>query len=152
MSESAINQMVLEYAKAVSKRPSLRKREKDASVEEFDASESLGYETFKRGDMVEWCPNVHAQEEAEDDIFEVVYGCAVLKHRGQQRRYLITYAETLNQFSVNAWSSWKRVPVSSAGRAFHKLSSLLVCAYSRTTWCFIITFHSNIYCPSTQKT
>ena len=41
---------------------------------------------------------------------EIVYGVQVYQHRGQQRRNLISFDPARGKFSVNSWSSWRRIP------------------------------------------
>lgn len=72
----------------------------------------MGYHSFKRGDLVVWDGE---RDEGDDHMCEIMYACMVFTHRGQQRRLLITYQSDLNQFSINPWTSWKRVLEDTAG-------------------------------------
>lgn len=83
---------------------SMRKtRKKGGTVD--DARLDLGYRSYKRGDVVVW---VGEESTPVAEICETVFACMVLDHRGQQRRFLITYSARINKFSVNAWTSWER--------------------------------------------
>ena len=61
-----------------------------------------GMATFRRGDTVISTGPTGAQE--------AVYGVMIFNHRKQQHRYVITYDEQLEQFSMGSWTAWRRVP------------------------------------------
>lgn len=95
-----------DHEKALSMRPTRRKKSLDASVV---SDCNLGYYSFKRGDIMQW-DGEHNEgvSISKEPIREVVYAGMVLDNRGQQRRYLITYDRSMNKFSLNTWCSWKR--------------------------------------------
>lgn len=91
---------------------------------------TMGYKSFKRGDLVVWDGPIEDDNEVDGEVIEVVYGCMVFNHRKQQRRYLITYSPELNSFSTNCWPSWKRKPATPramSDRARRKTSYMLSC-------------------------
>lgn len=84
-----------------SKRPT---RSKSKSESELDSGSPLGYRSMKRGEVVIW----NGEQVTKDQIIkEIIFACFVHTHRGQQRRYLITFEPTLCKFSINSWVSWK---------------------------------------------
>lgn len=101
-----------EYGDILTRRPTRHPKEGDVS---------LGYHTFKRGDIVTWDPRGEATCK-DTPICEMVYGCMVFKDRKQQRRLLITYAEEVDTFSVNAWCSWTRENLKKQALAIQNLS------------------------------
>ena len=65
-----------------------------------------GLATFRFGDSVISTGLVGAEGSAT----ETVFGVMSLSHRKQQHRYIISYDEQLEQFSVGSWTAWRRIP------------------------------------------
>lgn len=76
------------------------------SAKQKKENDNFGYHTFRRGDVVVW---IGEQEDEDIEYTEIVYGAISCSHRGQQRRFLLTYCVQQNLFSANTWCVWKRV-------------------------------------------
>lgn len=104
------------HQRSVSQRPARKaKKKKDDTT-----CENLGYQSFKRGDLVRW----DGEQDHEDEVVEVVYANMVFYHRNQQRRYLITYERKLDKFSIGTWTSWALVPNPSGNRVYMRAMQL----------------------------
>ena len=77
-----------------------------------------GLATFRRGDCVVHTGASGAQAPAE----EIVFGLMSFFHRRQQYRYLITFDDTREEFSISSWTAWRRVPAAGVD-----LSDVKVC-------------------------
>ena len=66
-----------------------------------------GLATFRRGDYVVYTGATCADERPAE---EIVFGVMSFFHRKQQYRYLITFDETLEEFSIGSWTAWRRLP------------------------------------------
>lgn len=109
LSEEALTEVCTKHEALVKTRPRPTRSNKKATSDEGpDVDMTMGYQSFKRGDVVMWDGD---QLPGGEDAQEIVFACMIVEHRGQQRRYLITYEPTLGMFSLNAWTSWKRVPI-----------------------------------------
>lgn len=109
VSEEAMADICDKHANAIRSRPTRAKK-----VEGGEPDTTMGYKSFKQGDIVVWDGGQVLGGEDVTKIREIVFACMVFDHRGQQRRYLITYDSKLDKFSLNAWTSWKRTTVISA--------------------------------------
>lgn len=70
----------------------------------------LGYHSFRRGDVVHWIGEDEcAGDELVEQYRETVHSVMLFYQRSQQRRFLITFDESLSKFSINSWVSWARV-------------------------------------------
>lgn len=110
LSELAVAKIEVQFPAACTKRRQTRKNSNEGPGEA-----NFGYQSFRRGDLVDWT----GEKKPIDDAREVVYGCMVFEHRGQQRRVIITYSSKLDKFVVNCWNSWKRIPVTGDGVCAH---------------------------------
>lgn len=85
------------------------------SKKQVGVDKRLGYHTFQHGDLVRWTGGDDDQApmpesvEAKEIYEECVFAVMLFSQRNQMRRYLITYDDTLSQFSINSWVGWTRV-------------------------------------------
>jgi len=66
-----------------------------------------GYCTLQRGNML-----LYIGEYGGKSLEEVAFGVLVFQMNGQQNRFVITYDEAMQEFSVSTWTSWRRTPAS----------------------------------------
>lgn len=88
-----------------------------AAVNNHDKGDMLGYRTFRRGDIVEWTAG---GDDVVEVVRETVYAILFIEHQKQHRRFIITFSEEANAFSVNAWSSWRVVSPDNAKDKNHR--------------------------------